>query len=284
MKLRLAVSAILMMKMNFKNFAIITAVFVTVLLFISPVSSVKSAKAQQGGSQPQSQGENGKVQNQAQGNFCERIGESFSKFNGRLFERQEKLQTKRGKIDEKIAERQQKREELKEQLRIRFEENRQEHFSALEEKAGNDAQKQAVLRFREEATIAIQKRQETVDSIISAFRTEFEQAVASRKAAIDSITAVFEEAKKQAADKAEADCLAGIDQQTIRQNLRDALKAAQDKFRTDNQAIAKLQDSLKQLIEQKKQAMEQVQNTFRIEMETIKNELKDAFFISSEEE
>lgn len=208
--------------------------------------------------------------------FCSGINALALKLEQRMTNRFGKIEEKRTDAMTNLEERQQKRDERQEQNRQRFDQNRAEFLAKLEARAQTDAQKAALAKFKAAVTEAIKAHRAAIDSAKSAFRQGVEQAIASRKSAVNLATKAYQDAVKAALAKAKADCKAGVEPAAVREELHRALKVARDKFETDRQAIEKLKDSLKPLIEARKAAIAKANQDFQTAIEKARTELKAA--------
>ena len=82
---------------------------------------------------------------------------------------------------------------------------------------------------------------------------------------------------KAALDKSKSDCAAGTDPAAIRETLRAALDAAKTKLRSDLQAVEKLGDATKALIETRRAAHDKAMADFKIALDKAKADLRVAF-------
>ena len=214
---------------------------------------------------------------QASKNFCQRVSEFSSRIDQKITEQNVKLEAKRNETANKISSRRQERTSNLAEIRTKWDESRTEHFQKLREKAETDAQKQALIQFKEAVNSAISTRRAAVDAANSGFQQGVDQAITARKIAADAAVANFRNSVKAAWDKAKTDCASGVNTATVRQNLKSALKSAREKFVSDKQAVEKLRDSMKNLIQTRKQAIEKANQDFKAAMEKAKDDLKAVF-------
>ena len=175
-----------------------------------------------------------------------------------------------GDIQKKLDELESKRGEQKIAQDKQFEEN----IKKLEEKTTTDAEKLAVLKYREAVRIAIEARRSALQNAIKNFRDGMEMLRVSRREAIKKAIATFQANLEAAKVKAKTDCAAKVAPATVQTNFRNALKNARDKFEVDRGAIEKRLDALKPLIDVRKSAFEKAQNDFRTAIQKAKKDFK----------
>ncbi len=206
--------------------------------------------------------------------LCNSYVGTRAKIDQRLTARDENLKEKRSEINSRIQERVEKRAEWLKEKRDKWDEVRAQQFAKLEEKALTDVQKEAVAAFKKAVTEAIAARRAAIDAANKSFQDGVKKAVSDRKIAIDGIIAAFRLSVKNAYEKAKADCASGVDAQTVRTNLRAALKAAKDKYNTDRQNLEKLKDTKDQLIATHRAAVKKAIDDFKAAMEKARADLK----------
>lgn len=210
-------------------------------------------------------------------NFCANV-DKMTQLETRMIDNEGKIEQKREEQKKKIDDRWVERNTKRENNRNKWDENRDEFFAKLEGKATTDAQKQALLTFKEATTAAIAAHRMAIDSAIEAFRKGVEQAIASKKTNVDALVNAYRVEVQAAITKAKADCaLTNPDAVAIRVAFQSRVKAAKEKFITDKKDIDKINDSLESLIDAKKQAVEKANNDFKAAIEKARNDLKAAF-------
>lgn len=209
--------------------------------------------------------------------FCSRIDQIIAPIEQRMADREAKLEAKRQEIDVNLAKRKADRMARLSDYRNTRDDNREAQYAKLEAKATTDAQKQAVASFKATVEAAVVTRKAAVDSAISALGQSVDQSIDARRAAVTTVTNEFKNAKSAAIEKAKADCAAGVAPQTIRETFRASMKVAQDKFKSDYQAIEKLKGSFESVRAIRKQAVEKAIADFKTTMEKARADLKAAF-------
>lgn len=215
--------------------------------------------------------------NQGLKGFCQRLSSLYPKVDQSFTNQNARLEEKRAEIQNRIKECQTERNNKLEQKRAKWDANRAEHFAKLEERAQNDAQKQALLAFHQAVTAAIKSRRAAVDAAIQNFRQGITEAIASRKTTGDEAVYTFRNSVRTAYQNAQSDCDSDLDPATIRQRLKAEIKAARGKFTSDQQQIEKLSVNMESLIAAKREAIEKANEDFRTVIEKAREDFKAAF-------
>lgn len=208
--------------------------------------------------------------------FCEKAANFYGKLNQRLDERGAKLEERKTEREQNMEGRRDNRDAKREEARDRWQERRSDFYQKLEERAQNDAQKQALVIFKQKVEAAIIARKTAIDAAKQIFRDGLDKLIAERKAAVDTAKNALRNATRTAHENASLECQNG-EPQTIRETLRTRLKEAREKFEADRQAIEKLKDGVKPLIEARKAAVEKAISDFKAAMESARTELKTAW-------
>ncbi len=249
------------MKMNCKNLFSFFIPLIIVSVLLSPIM----VSAQR------------KTIEETKQTICERFISWSAKVLQRITDAETKIDAKRQELKNKLNERWIERSDKIAETRAEWNANREEHFKKLEERSQTDAQKQAVLTFRQAVTSAIEARKKAIDEARETFKKGVENAVSARKTAVDATKLVFKNTVTAAVDEAKAACSANTDIKTIRENLQKKLKAAREKFAADRQTIEKMKDGAQTLITARRNAVEKAISDFKNAMQTAKNTLKPFF-------
>jgi len=209
--------------------------------------------------------------------FCSRIDQIIAPIEQRMTDREGKLETRWQEIDANLAKREADRLARLSDYRNTRDDNRETQYAKLEAKATTDAQKQAVANFKATVEAAVVTRKAAVDSAISAVEQSVSQSIDARRAAVTTATNEFKSAKSAAIAKTKADCSAGVDPQTIRETFRASMKAAQDKFKNDYQAIEKLKGSFESVRTTRQQEVKTAIADFKSTLEKAGTDLKATF-------
>jgi len=216
-----------------------------------------------------------------QQSFCSKLSNFYDKSIKKIIEQQTKLEQKRIESAEKITNHQAEQEVRKAKNRIKWDGNRAKQYTKLEEKAVTDAQKQAIANFKIAVNTAVIVRRTAVDTAIKTYRDAAKQLIDSRKTAVDGIIGAFKTTVQSAVDKAKADCVAGIDAKTIKADFNVSIKAAKDKFKSDQYQIKKFMQLLQDLSKTRNEAIQKAHQDFVAAMDKAKKDLKTVFVTST---
>lgn len=206
--------------------------------------------------------------------ICSKISNSSSKTIQRITEKWGRVQTKRAEITNRIQARWQERDSRLLEKQDRWNTNRVQHFQKLRERFQEGEKKQAVIDFQEAVSEAVVNRRAAISEAITNYRQGVQQLKTGRQSSIDGLKNEFNDDVTAAFEKAEADCNDGVNPGTVRQNLRNDLAAAKEKYHSDYQEIEKISTTMDQLIADRKAAFEEAIQEFKDALEEAKNEFK----------
>jgi len=208
--------------------------------------------------------------------LCNKIVEIFPKITERFTTREAKIIEKKTEISQKIQERWTEQDFKLAEKRTKWDENRNEHFAKLQEKAQTDVQKQAVLTFIQAVNEAVVARRLAIDTAITNFRQAMEQTRISRQTAIGAAKNTLRNSVSTILDKEKNECVSDTNAVAIRQNLKNELVAAKEKYQSDYQEIEKISTTIDQLITIRKAAIEKAIQDFKVAVEKARNDFKIA--------
>jgi len=243
------------MKKNYKILSLL------IILLIPLIVSAKSENANQG--------------------YCNRVSNAYQKLIQRIDNLDEKLEQKRNQIVARLEERRQQRDTRFTKKREKWDANREKHFALLEEKAGTEEQKQALLKFKQIVSQAIIDRRQAVDQAINDFREGVEDLKLARWDDIDEMIANYRDELKLAFENANNECGKGSDQGDISQSLKNQLRNTKQGFLDNKATVGNIREGMQELIEAKKQAIQQAKDDFK---ETINQALEDLKLVFPEVE
>ncbi|MCX6791202.1 MAG: hypothetical protein NTV62_03375 [Candidatus Gribaldobacteria bacterium] len=209
--------------------------------------------------------------------FCDKILQLGENFSQKVAQEELKLEEERDKKIQLADDHRGEIDQKRSQNRASWSENRLEQFAKIEERAQTDAQKQAVIKFREAVSTAIADRQSKVDTAVTIFRKGMDDALSTRKSTVDEAVKAFRQKVGAIYAKAKTDCETGVAVNTIRNDVKQGIKTAQDNYKTARGKIDKKAEAVKSLTEAKKKALEKAMEEFRIMLEKAKKDLKVAF-------
>ena len=249
----------LLMKMNYKKLVVFLFSFLILTIIAVPILT---------------QGKN--EENKGKG-FCVRISSIVSKIDQRIDHYTNKLTEKRTQNQNRVSERRQERSNRFEEKREKWDVNRAEHFEKLEERAQTNEQKQAIIEFKKIITQAISNRRAKIDIVIQNFRNGLSDLKTSRKTSIDNVILDYKNDIKTALNNAESACQTGTEPGIINKDLRDKLKQIKDDFVTARKNIERMKSDTQLLILNKKEAIKQAIDEFKITMNQAVEDLKAEF-------
>lgn len=195
-----------------------------------------------------------------------RLGELDSKRAGWRDQIKTKLQTRRDDRHTKVL-----------QIRTEAEAKFSANIKALQDQASTDAQKQAVADFKTAIKAAQTTRKAAVDKAQETFRAGIDSLVGSNQTSITAEVTTFKSSVQTAVNTAKTDCAAGGTATTIRATLMASVKTAQEKLKTDLQALNQHGAQVEALAKTRNEAIKQADQAFRAILQSEKAKLKAAF-------
>ncbi len=215
------------------------------------------------------------------GNACDRFARLAATMETRVSEGRAKLLARRDERKTKLEDRRDDRESRLADRRAKWEDAWEQKIERLEEKSASNTA--AVAAFKTAMAAAWKARNAAIDAANKAFRTGLEKLIADKKAAVENASLALKTAVSAAFAKAKTDCAAGVSPDTVATNLRASLKAAQDKFKTDRQAIDGIGAKVKELVTVRQAAVEKAKADFKAAAEKARADLKAALQLSKPE-
>lgn len=209
--------------------------------------------------------------------FCSKFSEMAASIASRLAERQAKVTDFINGQEERLDWRRNGRDADLAGKRSKADQRRSEWYERLEDKADTDAEKDAVVKFKQEVEDAVDARRDAVGAAIEAFRQGVDTAIAGRKDAMKTARDMFKASVDAAVAKVKADCDNGETTMTIRSNFKTSLKAAREALKTDRKNADKVGTQVKALAETRKTAVKQALSDFDTALKQALSDLKKAF-------
>lgn len=207
-------------------------------------------------------------------NFCAFLTEWTSKIDTRIADKETNFMKRTSAREKILEEKRLNRDKKLEENRAKWDANRAEHYKVLLEKAGTDAQKQAIIKFQTAMEAAVQTRKSAVNAAIETYRAEADKLLETRKAAINAVKKTYEDMYNIIIARAKQECESGVNPAENRERVRAELRAAKEKFQAEMKNIAKI--DLKPLIEKRHEAIKKVVADFKAAIEKAKTELREA--------
>lgn len=215
--------------------------------------------------------------------FCSRFAETTSNISERLQERQAKIGERVTTRETRWTERTEKRDGKLEDKRAEQDARRAELYKKLEDEAGTDAEKVAVLAFKKAMDEAVAKRRAAVDAAMKAFRDGVNAALAAKKTSAQSVMGTFQSAVDAAVAQAKSQCEGGTDPATVRSNFRDGMQAARDKLQNDRSERERLGQKIRELVKVRQDAFAKALADFKTAAEKARADLKAVLGDDAEE-
>lgn len=210
---------------------------------------------------------------------CVKFNNLSDAIGGRMINSEAKLERIRASSSLNLAERQGRWDKYLAAGRANWSAKGDKQFSKLERRASTTAEKEAVAVFKTTMTAAVAARQAAVDKAIANYRLGLKDKMSARQTALNTAITAYKTAADAAFAKAKLDCASSTDYKIINNALKVSLKAAQDKFKADRQAIEKLGPDVKALNAAKKAAIDKAVSDFKAIAEKAGKALKAAFGI-----
>jgi len=207
-------------------------------------------------------------------NACERISKLAVMMQSRLDDERGKLLARRDERTSKLADRRAGEQARLADRRDKWESHWEDLIGRLE--ANGATNTAAIAAFKTAMEAAWKARNAAIDAADKAFRDGLDKLIADKKTAVENASLAFKTAASAAFSKAKADCASGVSATTVMANLRSALKAAQDKFKSDRQSIDKIGDKVKALVTARQAAVEKAKADFKAAAEKARADLKAA--------
>ncbi len=208
--------------------------------------------------------------------FCAKVNELTDKINTKVAEREQKLRSLWDGRNERLLKRKTEIDDRRTGNRDGWDEKRVEFYAKLDTKATTDTQKTAVTKFKSEVDAAVSERRASVDSAVNTYRSGLNAAIAERKNSVENILANVKKANASAVEKAKADCAAGINPKTVRDNFLTSTKSTRDEMKQALTNLEKRKDTVKNLSEQKNTSIKQAVEKFRESLKKSQADLRNA--------
>lgn len=173
------------------------------------------------------------------------------------------------KLSEKRAEWDVKRTEV----RTAADSKRKEHYDSLRSRAVSDEQKAAVEEFVSSVEAAVSTRRASQDAARESYRSSVNALIATQQADIKQAIDTFKADSLAALAKAKSSCENGVSRDQVMEILKVDLSKARSDFKASVSGREKLGDSIKPLVEIRKQSLETAKTVFEQSMKEAKDAL-----------
>lgn len=195
------------------------------------------------------------------GAACERLSKLSDMLQGRLDAGREKLMGRRDDSAAKLAERRAAEQAKIAARRADWEKHWNDLIGRLETNGATNTA--AIAAFKSSMEAAWKARNAAIDAADKAFRDGLDKLIADKKTSVENASLAYKTAAAAALAKAKSDCAAGVAPETVLSTLRASLKAAQDKFKSDREAIDKLGQKVKALVMARQDAIQKANADFK---------------------
>lgn len=205
--------------------------------------------------------------------LCDRIDE----IGNRLQKRMEGSNFEfKGRLENKISEMKEfarSREIDLEERRIGRDEERNSFYLKLGVQAGdNQEKKEAVEKFKKSVESAVDKRRLAIDAAKSEMNSGIAGALKEREEKIESLRLDFEKDIEKIIDEARKAC----EGDSKISELREAVRLRKNEYKEDINEVKRVQVSIRNLRESRKNKVEEAIKNFKSEMKTAQEELRIA--------
>ena len=211
--------------------------------------------------------------------FCTRIQNNASALQGEMFQKIKNFLEKHSERTLRVQSDRLERDAERSKRQNAWSTAYDKHFSKLRERAGTDAEIQAVEAFQITVTAALETRRKALEIIIERLRVGTDEAMAVRQAQLEDALNRMQASVDTALSRVRIECVqSGIDPMTLRTELVTALRSAREEFtrsaKQSNDAVAAQLRSFSQGKRNEAIAAEQV---MRLTLEEARRSLKRAF-------
>jgi len=183
----------------------------------------------------------------------------------RLRERDGDLSTRRTDWDAKRTE-----------ARTIADEKRQEHYTKLLQQAVSETQKAAIEQFKSTVETAVVARRTSQDTAREEYRKGVDMVTSERKTELTDASTDFKQSVEAALAKAKSSCENGTPLDTVKATLKADLELARVELKNAGESAPDVSESIKALVEKRKNTLEGAKATFAAALEKAKADLKEA--------
>jgi hypothetical protein len=209
-----------------------------------------------------------------QGNFCIKAQEIETSFKLGLSNNIAAIKNKNSDQVSNLKKARATRDQKMNEIRADWDLKDDEYFSKLDAKADTEAKRAAVAEFRSAIERAVEARRVTTDETLAVYRKGVDQLLASRQATIDTVVENYQDGMEILWNKAAADCVAGVSEKTVKENVKTGVKQLKAKFIEDKKQLNVQNEKISPLLTTKKQALIRADANFRLAVKNAQTALK----------
>lgn len=196
-----------------------------------------------------------------------KFGDNLIKRDGRIEDRDTKIEDRRGMFD-------QKREDKKSE----FENKQDERGLKLEGKSLTDEQRAVLAAAQLAVQNAVDLKNVDVAALVAEFRTNMDGIRSEHRSEIDALLGDVKVDIDAAITKAKADCAAGVAPETVKANFQASIKTTHEAFAADRKVIQEqTKTEVKTEVESRKEDRSVVRESFRASMKSAWESFKSLF-------
>lgn len=212
--------------------------------------------------------------------ICERITNTIDRIQSRVQNREEaalgKMEQRRAQVQEK---RTMQNKELEER-RMQRDQQREQFYAEMMNKAQTDEQVAAVEKFKETVEAAVQKRRDAIDAATEQMRTNTDVLVDERIGSASDLYTSYQENEATILAKAESYCTdesTEEDLKNIAKDINDELRSAQEKYKKGVIEQKKISAEVQAIAQVRKRAVQLAIDDFTSSVNQARMELRKAF-------
>lgn len=165
-------------------------------------------------------------------NFCSRISNLPIKTAEQITKAEEKQSKNQSEKLSKIENKQSDADEKRLNHRTNTDSKRLSNWNKIENKAKTDAQKVAVETYKQIVQDAVNTRRTGIDNAIKTYRDGLAQILGTNSDTINQALEVFKSSVNVAVVKAQTDCAANVDSNTVKNTFNQSIKNAREILKT----------------------------------------------------
>ena len=210
--------------------------------------------------------------------FCSKFSVESAKITTKMTEKATKLTTAWNKQNEVFTSKSIANDQKVNEARVKSDAARTKNILALESKASNEAQTQAVKSYEAAVKSAISARRASYDAAKATFRSAVQSAVETKQGSVIKQYESFTAAVNTAIGTAQASCTATpTNSSAIRDTFKASMKSAKSTYLKSRSSDGTIGSQVKQLVVTRNSAFKAADTAFQAAMSTAKDSLKVAF-------
>lgn len=251
-------------------FSLLISIFTITVFVNSPVFAIERAERQSTFTEEQKRQKEARASDNKE-KVCSSIDAIAGKVRGEAFKRGNSYSEKKSSNIEDRTKRSAERQKDLISKRAEWDAKREESFNKLRGNAKTDGQKQAVEEYITSLKAAIATRRAAHDVAFAEFHAGLESLLATYRGNYQTASDQSKAKLEQAIATAKADCVAGKDINTIKQNLKTEIKAIRVTIKETKPDDKK--SAIKALVEKRKNAVKANNEAFKVSTKQAREKL-----------